>query len=414
VDEGPWGLEKVDAKLHAAKMKEVSTEPMNASEQFCPNPCCSARGEIGQGNIVVHGKERPRYKCKTCGRTFSAKAGTMFAGLRKPEKLVVIVITLLAYGCPLQAVVHAFNLDERTVANWRDRAGLHCEKVHKDKIEQGNIDLKHVQADEIRVKGRGVILWMGLAIMVPTRLWIAGAVSGTRDRKLIDCLMQQVRRCCKCLSTLLVCTDGFAAYPNSIRRAFREKLKNTAGRGRCRLEVWKDLHIGTVIKRTVKMRLKEVLREMAHGSMEQAQKILQSSKGGTMINTSFIERLNGTFRERLASLTRKCRHATSKVHTFHTGMYLVGCTYNFCFPHHELSKSVSKGGFGMPYTPAMATGLTDHIWSIVELLRYKVVPTPLPVPKKRGRPRTKSLPDSSVPKRPRGRPRKETIGSSTS
>jgi transposase-like protein/IS1 family transposase len=413
VEEGPWGLEKGDAQRHAVRMNQTPTEPMNASEQFCPNLECSARGEIRQGNIVVHARKPPRYKCKTCGSTFSANAGTMFAGLRKPTELIVIVVTLLAYGCPLQAIVHAFNLDERTVANWRDRAGKHCERVHKHKVEQGNIDLEHVQADEIRVKGRGAIFWMGLAIMVSTRLWLAGDVSKTRDRNLTDRLMQQVRRCCKRLSTLLVCTDGFAAYPNSIRRAFREKVKKTAGRGRCCLEVWKDLHIGTVIKRTVKMQLKEVLREMSHGNLEQALKILQSSKGGTVLNTSFIERFNGTMRERLAALTRKCRHTSANIHAFHTGMYLIGCTYNFCFPHHELSKSVSKGGFGMPYTPAMATGLTDHVWSIVELLRYKVAPPPLPVSKPRGRPRTKPLPDLSVPKRPRGRPRKEAVCSST-
>lgn len=364
---------------------------MDASKQFCPNLPCSARGQIGQGNVVVHARKRPRYKCKTCGKTFSANAGTMFAGLRKPIELIVIVVTLLAYGCPLQAIVHAFGLDERTVADWRDRAGKHCEKVHKDKIEQGNIDLKHVQADEIRVKGRGVIFWMGLAIMVPTRLWIAGTVSETRDRKLTDYLMKQVRRCCKILTTLLVCTDGFAAYPNSIRRAFREKVKNAVGRGRHRLEVWKDLHVGTVIKRTVKMHLKEVLREMAHGSLEQALKILASSKGGTMLNTSFIERFNGTMRERLATLTRKCRHTSANIHAFHTGMYLVGCSYNFCFPHHELSKPVSKGGFGMSYTPAMATELTDHVWSFFELLCYKVAPPPLPIPKRRGRPRKEAV-----------------------
>jgi IS1 family transposase len=291
---------------------------------------------------------------------------------------------------------------------------MHCEKVHKDKLEKEHIDLKHVQADEIRVKGKGRIVWMALAIMVPTRLWIAGTVSETRDSKLTDGLMQQVRRCCKTLSQLLVCTDGFAAYPNSIRRAFREKVKKTAGRGRCCLEVWKDLHIGTVIKRTVQMHLKEVLREMSQGNLEQALKILQSSKGGTMLNTSFIERLNGTMRERLAALTRKCRHTTANIPTFHTGMYLVGCTYNFCWPHHELSKSLSKGGFGRPYTPAMATGLTDHVWSIIELLSYKMAPSPLPILKKRGRPRTKPLPDPSVPKRPRGRPRKVAVCSSTS
>jgi transposase-like protein len=127
-------------------MKNI-TEQMNASETFCPNAGCIARGKIGQGNIVIHGRKRPRYQCKTCGRTFCAKEGTMFAGLRKPTSLIVIVVTLLAYGCPLQAIVHAFELDERTVARWRDRAGSHCEKVHKDKIEQGKLDMIHVQAD---------------------------------------------------------------------------------------------------------------------------------------------------------------------------------------------------------------------------------------------------------------------------
>jgi hypothetical protein len=49
----------------------------------------------------------------------------MFEGLRKPKTLIVIVVTLLAYGCPIQAIVQAFGLDERTVGSWRDRAGKH-------------------------------------------------------------------------------------------------------------------------------------------------------------------------------------------------------------------------------------------------------------------------------------------------
>src|SRR5437667_1856452 len=142
-------------------MKTNTTEPMNACKQFCPNLDCKARGQVGQGNIVVHGRKRPRYKCKTCERTFSAKAGTALEGLRKPTELIVIVITLLSYGCPLQAIVHAFGLDERTVASWRDRAGAHCERVHQALVETGELDLVHVQADEIRVKGRKVIAWMG-------------------------------------------------------------------------------------------------------------------------------------------------------------------------------------------------------------------------------------------------------------
>ena len=201
---------------------QTNTEQMNASQVFCPNRECMARGQVGQGNIVSHGRKRPRYRCKICGKTFSAKEGTLFAGLRKPTEVIVQVVTLLAYGCPVQAIVHAFGLDERTVASWRDRAGAHGEQVHHALVEQGQLDLVHVQADEIRVKGRKLIAWMGLAMMVPTQLWLAGVVSATRDRTLADRLLLQVRGCARGVSALLVCTDGWAAYPGSIRRAFRK------------------------------------------------------------------------------------------------------------------------------------------------------------------------------------------------
>ena len=166
----------------------------------------------------------------------------MFEGLRKPMELVVIVVTLLSYGCPVQAIVHAFGLDERTVASWRDRAGTHCEQVHQALVESGKLDLVHVQADEIRVKGRNIIAWMGLAMMVSTRLWLAGTVSASRDKGLADALMGQVRRSAQTVRPLLVLTDGWAAYPGSIRRAFREKVKTLAGVGRASLDVAAPTH----------------------------------------------------------------------------------------------------------------------------------------------------------------------------
>jgi hypothetical protein len=237
---------------------------------------------MGEGNITIHDRKRQRYRCKICKQTFSARRGTMFEGLRKPMEVVVIVVTLLSYGCPVQAIVHAFDLDERTVASWRDRAGAHCEQVHHALIETGKLDLVHVQADEIRVKGRNMIAWMGLAMMVSTRLWLAGTVSMSRDKRLADALMQQVRRAAQPLRPLLVLTDGWAAYPNSIRRAFREKVKKVAGVGRACLEVWPQLHIGTVVKRTEKKRVVEITRKMAHGLLTQAEKLLQRSDGGSV------------------------------------------------------------------------------------------------------------------------------------
>src|SRR6266516_7743931 len=126
---------------------QTSSEPMDTSKQCCPNAACSARGQKGEGTISMHDRKRQRYRCKICKETFSARRGTMLEGLRKPTELIVVVVTLIAYGCPIQAIVHAFGLDERTVASWRDRAGRHCQQVHQALVPQGQLDAQHVQVD---------------------------------------------------------------------------------------------------------------------------------------------------------------------------------------------------------------------------------------------------------------------------
>src|SRR5712692_11409330 len=86
-------------------------------------------------------------------------------------------------------------------------------------------------------------------------------------------------------------------------------------------------------------------------------------------------------------------------------MYLIGSTYNFCCVHQALSKR-SEGEAHRPrrQTPAMASGLTDHLWSLSELLRYKIPPASWVEPKRRGRPRTKPLPTPNMPKHPQRKP----------
>ncbi len=102
---------------------------MDPAKIFCANADCPARGKAGEGNIKVHSKKEGRFRCTSCGKTFAATKGTPFYRLHEDDPLMVCVLVLLTHGCPVQAVVEAFDLDERTVASWRDKAGYHCKDV---------------------------------------------------------------------------------------------------------------------------------------------------------------------------------------------------------------------------------------------------------------------------------------------
>jgi hypothetical protein len=253
---------------------------------------------------------------------------------------------------------------------------------------------------------------------VSTRLWLAATLSLRRDTALADPLMQQVRPGAQSVCARLVCTQGGSASPKSIGRALRQKVKETARRGRGCWRVWPPVHIGTVIKPPKKLHVVQVRRQMAHATREPALHLLDLSRAGTMLQTAFIERFNAPMRERLATLTRKCRHAAARLSALHTGLYLVGTPSHFSWPHQQLSQ-VRDRATGtrhrvQPCTPARAAGLSDHVWSAYELLSDKLAPPPWIVPKRRRRPRTRPLPDPTRPQRPRGRPRKQVACPTTS
>ena len=96
---------------------------MNPQPSFCPNLAYPSRGKIADGNLRVHHSLDNRWRCRTCNKTFSGRKGTPFYGLKHDLDLVVKVLVLLAHGCPLPAIVAAFDLDERTIAKWQRRAG---------------------------------------------------------------------------------------------------------------------------------------------------------------------------------------------------------------------------------------------------------------------------------------------------
>jgi len=356
---------------------------MGPREQFCPNIVCPARGKVGEDNIVVHSRKEARYKCNICGKTFVETIGTPYYRLHYSEALMVIVAALIAHGCPLQAIVAAYHLDERTVMDWQGRVGRHCQRVHEHLVEQPQ-DLTHVQADEIRVKGQGKVIWLAMALMVSTRLWLGGVVAEKRDEHLILALMRTIRKCALA-QPLLICVDGFRAYLQAIARAFRSPLPN-GKRGRPQLISWPDIHIGQVIKRYQGKRVIDITRRMARGCLQTAQLLLLKSGGGTKLNTAFIERLNATFRSRLAVLVRRSRALIRNPQTLEPLMYLMGSIYNFCTEHKSLRLPGIVGGHKwIARTPAIAAGLIDHIWTIKELLLFRIPPPQWQPPKHRGR-----------------------------
>jgi hypothetical protein len=329
------------------------------------------------GNIGIHSQKEQRCICHECHKTFSATTGTAYYRLRTAVETVSLVVTLLAHGCPVQAIVAAFGFDERTVADWWARSGRQGQAIQEYLVEQPR-DLGQVQADELRIKKQGGIVWMALAMMVKTRLWLGGEVSAQRDLPLIRRLIERVRRCAA-HRPLLFGTDGLVSYIRAIRETFRDPVYTGKG-GRPRLRPWRHIFIAQVVKRYERRRVVATDRRIVDGTPARVETLRRRAQGDGVINTAYIERLNATFRERLAPLARRCRALARQTLTLHEGMFLVGTVYNFCTPHASLGQA------GQATTPAMAAGITDHAWTMQELLSFHV---PLPrwvPPKQRGRP----------------------------
>lgn len=342
---------------------------MDPRNQWCHNRRCRAYGRPAEGHVVIHSRKERRYQCKRCRRTFTETKDTALYRVHKPRWLVLAVVTLLAYGCPVQAIVAAFELDERTVARWQRESGLQCRRVHEHLVEAGRVALLQVQADEIRVKAVGGVYWLASALEVRSRLWLGGVISRHRDGQLIRDLLSRVRECGPVEKILLV-TDGLASYKSQALKVFRKPLRSGKV-GRPKLVLPDGVMIARVIKRRQRKRVVEVLRHVIVGTEAKViSRVIGTQRSmEALINTAYIERLNATFRARLAPLVRRTRAGAHKHCTLCAGMWLVGSCYNLLWAHRSL---------GEERTPAMAAGLTDHRWSMEELLTFAVPPTELP------------------------------------
>ena len=162
-------------------------------------------------------------------------------------------------------------------------------------------DLGHVQADELRVKLQGMIIWVARALEVRTRLWVGGVLSPQRDLNLLVKLMQGVRQCAL-MRPLLICVDGWRSYKRAVQHVFRDAVP-PIGLGRPRLRGWDNLCLVQIVKYPSRSLwdnplhpTRGMLCRLVQGAGTQVCDLLRQTQGEGVANTAYVVRLNATFR----------------------------------------------------------------------------------------------------------------------
>lgn len=332
-------------------MMEFMTEPaLNPALMVCPH--CNE-----EERIWIHSKKERRFKCCACDRTFAESRGTILFNRRYPNWVILLVLSLLASGCPVQAIVFAFKINEQTVANWQLAAGQHAEQVQAEKVCSGQLEGEQIQSDEMWVKTQFGPMWMATSMAVFSRLFLWGAISIERKQNLMEKVVAKVKLSLRRGTPLLWVTDGFGGWERAIRKHLRTPLY-TGKPGRPRLLVWSELHMVQVVKRRSQRCFTGIERRLRIGNWSTAHRLVaktQTEPG--VFNTAYIERLNATFRTWIPALTRRSRTPSRYRPHLEASMFWTGVIYNFCRVHTTLEA-----------TPAMAAGLTEDVWTVRELL----------------------------------------------
>ena len=359
---------------------------MDPSSLSCPNLACPDKGLPGAGNVRIHSRAEARYRCRTCKRTFAATTNTPLYRLHHPAATLTLVLTLLLHGCPIAAIVAAFGVDERTVRAWLHKAGAHAALLHDQLRGAAGVEAHQVQADAIRVRVRGGVVWAAVALAVDSRFWLATAVARRRDGLLVHLLLRRARAALARRAVLLA-VDGFGAYVSAVRALVR-RPERTGRPGRPRL-VWP---VGCALAQVVKAGLHRgegIVRRVVVGAAATVEAALAASRGGTTITTAYSERLNATLRDHVAPLVRRRRTPAQGAAVIEDGLPLLRLAYNWCWAHESRRlRAIGTGHRYLERTPARAAGLADRPYTLGEVLRLPAHPFPLtaPAPRRRGRP----------------------------
>jgi IS1 family transposase/transposase-like protein len=363
----PWH----ERKSSRGRKKTIATQGY-----ACLNPACDYHGITDEcvHALVGNGKRGQRgdiqtLKCQCCGSSFSTRRNTPLYYLKTNPTRIEMSLWLLAEGMDMSVLVRFTGHADGTVARWLQRAGLHGDHLHS--LLFINLRPDYIQLDELYapVAGNKRKSWLWVAIEPVSKI-IPAIHLGERKaadgyRFLHEMKLHLAPDC-----TPAITSDGLRAYFYAITAHFG----HWAGK---RWIVSPFLLYGQLVKRRNKPKHDDspyTITRMKWGQRSQLFARLQLLAFNEIIQTAFIERINLTIRQCIAPLQRKTWSLAKSQDALLTHVQWWQAFYHFARPHQSLRQRVpGLTRRYQPRTPAMAAGLTDHVWSVRELLSLPLI-----------------------------------------
>jgi IS1 family transposase len=381
---------------------------VDTSTHFCPNPDCAYRGWVGWGNLRANGHPSGgpwrQLLCVVCHRYFLETLGTLLHGKRVAVELIVRVIACLAEGLGIRGTARVFEVDPNTVLQWLVEAAEQLQAFSRHVLH--DVRVRQVQLDELfallsAVKDGTVSeaeaierlerspQWVWVAMDPESKLLLAIDM-GNRTLAMAQRVVHQVVQVLAPDCAPLFLTDGFREYMTALLTHYGQwvqppRRQSTGPLPKPRWMPLPGLLYAQVVKTVRRRRLVDVTHRVVFGTLEAVNHVLAPL--GWQINTAFVERINLTIRQHVAAVGRRVSTLCKGEDGLRQQLALYHVYYNFCLPHtslrQPLPQPVPTYGTGSakqwrPRTPAMAAGLTDHVWTLREVLLFRVPPWPQP------------------------------------
>jgi IS1 family transposase len=381
---------------------------IDTSRHVCPHIGCRYRGWLGLGNLRANGHPSGgpwrQFQCTSCQGYFPEHHGTIFHGKQVAVELIVRVLACLAEGLGIRATARVFEVDPNTVWHWLVEAAEHLRAFSCYFLCDGHV--KQLQLDELYAVLRDVKngalsedealdrlarspYWIWTVMDPESKLLLVMDV-GARTLAMAQRVVHQVVGVLAPGCVPLFLTDGLKDYGTALLTHFGawmqpERRPATGARPKPRWIPLPELLYAQVVKAYRRRRIVGVKHRVVFGTMERVQQVLSAC--GRQINTAFVERLNLDIRQRVAAVGRRVNTLCQGEDGLRQQLAVFHCYYNFCLPHASLRQPLlvpepthGRGSAKQwrPCTPAMAAGLTDHMWSLKEVLLYRVPPWPQP------------------------------------